>query len=91
MPSDKSIRWTNRPATASYYNHQTKTNHIIVIYESDYCCLEMFQAPRWNAARLIWIGFHKNEKNPKRFIKRLPKDVVWYILSFVTETTLVCK
>ena len=37
----------------------------------------------WNAARLIWIAFYKNNKNDKCFIKQLPKDLIIYILNLL--------
>ena len=30
----------------------------------------------WNQARIIWIGFYKNQDNKKCFIAKLPKDIV---------------
>ena len=37
----------------------------------------------WDVARLIWIAFYKNEKNKQCFIRKLPKDLVKYILSLL--------
>ena len=37
----------------------------------------------WNIARIIWIGFHKNENNDTCLIQQLPKDLVKYILSLL--------
>ena len=33
----------------------------------------------WDVARIIWIGFYKNEQNDKCCIDALPKDLVKYI------------
>ena len=39
---------------------------------------------KWNIERIIWIAFYKNDKNDKCFIDTLPKDVVLYILTFLS-------
>ena len=37
----------------------------------------------WNVARIIWIGFVKNDTNNKCLIKQLPKDLIKYILELL--------
>ena len=36
----------------------------------------------WKQARIIWIGFHQNDKNDKCLISSLPKDIIKLILTF---------
>ena len=37
----------------------------------------------WKQARILWIGFHKNDKNKKCLLQSLGKDVVKQIITFV--------
>ena len=49
----------------------------------NYCCFKIYHVTGWNAIRLIWIGFFKNEKNNKCLIDKLPKDIVLHVVSFL--------
>ena len=37
----------------------------------------------WKIARIIWIGFYKNDRNEKCFISHLGKDIVLFILRYL--------
>lgn len=37
----------------------------------------------WRKERIIWIGYHKNENNPSCQLIKLPKDLVYHIISFI--------
>ena len=37
---------------------------------------------KWEIARLLWIGYLKNNDNPKCLLPKLPKDIIIHILSF---------
>ena len=44
-----------------------------------------FKCIHWNQKRVIWIGFFQNAHNTQCLISRLPKDIIVYILSFLTS------
>ena len=35
----------------------------------------------WNYVRLLWIGYYKNDENDECFVKKLPKDVLLYVIN----------
>ena len=63
-----------------------ETRNGVIIIEDTKCAyfnvfLDIFE---WKIARLIWIGFYKNDKNSKCFIGTLPKDIITnYIFKFI--------
>ena len=65
---------------------------IIIVQQQNYCVLKVYvNYITWDVARIIWIGFEKNETNNKCLIGMLPKDVVRYILNMLgpaTDTTV---
>ena len=54
----------------------------MVLQEHNYCLLDLLD--KWNIERLIWIAFYKNDKNNQCIIDKLPKDVVLFILTFLS-------
>lgn len=57
---------------------------IIVLHGKDSFCFNVFSNfVEWKYARLLWIGFYKNDSNNACFIDSLPKDVINYIVAFL--------
>ena len=57
---------------------------IVVMSKQSYWYFDIFTRNlKWDIARLIWIGFHKNANNKDCFIASLPKDIVCHLLHFV--------
>ena len=44
---------------------------------------------QWRAARVVWIGYYKNEKNSNCLINSLPKDLINHILRFVGDLKVI--
>ena len=62
----------------------------LVVQEHNYCKFTIYRHYlKPTIERQIWIGFYKNDDNNKCFIKKLPKDVIIYIFSFVGKKKLL--
>ena len=60
-------------------------NHGVIVVTGQCCAfINIFShVLEWEIARLIWIGFYKNENNDDCFIDQLPKDLITnYIFKF---------
>ena len=71
----------SRCAIDSSLQHYTCTSSLQAIVHIQ--MLNYNYAIKWNIARLIWIGFYKNNENDKCLIQQLSKDVISYLLSFL--------
>ena len=50
---------------------------IIAVAKLNYAFFNVFfDILKWEVARLIWIGFYKNNDNDKCFIGQLPKAII---------------
>ena len=67
------------PATALCNNGQS----MLVFQNEDYFMFNIVLG-KWNIERIIWIAFYKNDENDKCLIDTLPKDIVEYVLSFLS-------
>ena len=55
-----------------------------MVFQAHNYCLFDIVLHKWNIERILWIGFYKNDKNDTCLIKNLPKDVVLFILQFLS-------
>ena len=70
-------------------NNNLRLHHIRIIVMQQTNCkyLNIFtHCIEWKIARIIWIGFYKNDKNDDCFIPILGKDIVHFILKFLGYT-----
>ena len=42
----------------------------------------------WKVARVIWIGFYKNNENDACFVDMLPKDLILSVFKFLGATSI---
>ena len=59
---------------------------VIIAHRQKYFELNIYNSRNsmeWGRERILWIGFYQNNDNNQCLMKRLPKDVLKYILSFI--------
>ena len=72
------------PATRIFYDKGDPNPNILVMQEYKYFIFKIYvHYIEWNQARIVWIGFYKNENNPKCLIAKLPKDIVKQLFEYL--------
>lgn len=53
-----------------------------------YMYIPSYAKPKWKIVRLLWIGYSKNQTGDQCLFKRLPKDIVLYIIDLLRKPLL---
>lgn len=84
--------WNNNNSNSSNTTNNNNSVRIenksglIIMQNHKYACFTIVKYfVKWECIRLIWIGFYKNSLNNNCYIDTLGKDVVRYILKFLTN------
>ena len=80
--------------TSKHHSCVTKlTDECILIANRDdkqYCLLNVYtHFVKASIERTIWIGFYKNEKNDMCLLKKLPTDLMKYILILLGKQIMI--
>ena len=68
-----------------YYDTSNKTIYIVMVGRPVLAKIVLPQNMfKWKQERQLWIVFNKNKNNDQCLIKKLPKDVILYMISFVS-------
>ena len=77
------------PQIITRYNVSSSQSRTQIVYtnENEYGYFTIYHRVNWDAIRLIWIAFYKNNKNNKCKFDNLGKDTIMYILHFLLIAT----
>lgn len=84
------VKCSHYPSVISYYDANRSLTSILVSQGNCIYPIDIHHVTTWVTIRLIWIAFYKNEQNSECLIKNVGKDIIIFILRFVTVKPKHC-